>query len=106
MTERQGTAIFYAIVVVVIFVVFVVVIIFVFFVVVVVVVDMVFRFLAAMHCVGEQMMRRSVRPTSKSFKENHTTLFHSGTSALVNFFPFSFLCVLVLPSLSLSLFYC
>ena len=89
MTERQGPAIFYAVVVVVIVVVFVVVIIFVFFVVVVVVVvDMVFRFLAAMHCVGEQMMRRSVRPTSKSFKENHTTLFHSGTSALVNFFPF------------------
>ena len=92
MTERQGTAIFYAVVVVVVVIVavFVVVIIFVFFVfvVVVVVVDMVFRFLAAMHCVGEQMMRRSVRPTSKSFKENHTTLFHSGTSALVNFFPF------------------
>ena len=92
MTERQGTAIFYAVVVVVvvvIVVVFVVVIIFVFFVVVVVVVvDMVFRFLAAMHSVGEQMMRRSVRPTSKSFKENHTTLFHSGTLSSCQLFPF------------------
>ena len=88
MTKRQGPAIFYAVVVVVIVVVFVVVIIFVFFVVVVVVVDMVFRFLAAMHCVGEQMMRRSVRPTSKSFKENHTTLFHSGTLNSCQLFPF------------------
>ena len=76
------------IVVVVIVVVFVDVIIFVFFVIVVVVVDMVFRFLAAMHCVGEQMMRRSVRPTSKSFKENHTTLFHSGTLHSCQLFPF------------------
>ena len=86
MTKRQGPAIFYAVVVVAIVVVFVVVIIFVFFVVVVV--DMVFRFLAAMHCVGEQMMRRSVRPTSKSFKENHTTLFHSGTLHSCQLFPF------------------